>query len=89
MGGGLGALMGLNTQNNNNDLDDLTKMEMEMMNAENENGAEANMIQIRMFIDMDEDDGNALNIDTNELFKRDDMTLQYYVDVSNFSVTIF
>lgn len=56
--------------------DELTQMEMDMMNAGGQK------IQIRMFIDMDEDDGNEKNININEMFKRTDPKLQFYVDVS-------
>ena len=36
-----------------------------------------------MFIDMDEDDKNENNVNINEMFKRDDPKLQFYVDVSS------
>lgn len=40
-----------------------------------------------MFIDMDEDDGNEKNININEMFKRTDPKLQFYVDVSKTTIT--
>lgn len=61
-GGGLGELMGLEGDMENNDIE---QMEMDMMN----DGGQK--IQIKMFIDMDEDDKNEKNININELFKRD------------------
>ena len=70
----MGELMGLEGDGMQND--ELTQMEMDMMNAGGQK------IQIRMFIDMDEDDGNEKNININEMFKRTDPKLQFYVDVS-------
>ena len=42
-----------------------------------------------MFIDMDEDDGNEKNVNINEMFKRTDPKLQFYVDVSKTTTTHF
>ena len=39
-------------------------------------------MKIRVFINFDEDDDNEHDIDLNDLFKRVDNTLPYYVDVS-------
>ena len=77
-GGGLGAMMGLDEGMGGND--DLTQMEMDMMN----DGGQK--ISIRMFIDIDEDDDNSLKIQINDLFKRADPKLQFYVDVSTFLI---
>ena len=41
-----------------------------------------------MFIDMDEDDGNEKKININEMFKREDPKLQFYVDVSKIPITL-
>ncbi len=70
----MGELMGLEGDGMQND--ELTQMEMDMMNAGGQK------IQIRMFIDMDEDDGNEKNININEMFKRTDPKPQVDGDVS-------
>lgn len=55
------------------------------MGLEGDEEAKDSKIKIRVFINFDEDDDNKYDINLNELFKREDLTLPYYVDVSKFN----
>ena len=65
------------------DNDDLMALEDELINA----GAAGKpaieeKINVSVFVNFDEDDGNENNIDLNSLFKREDVEKQYYITVS-------
>ena len=67
-----------------NDNDDLMALEDELINA----GAAGKpaieeKINVSVFVNFDEDDGNDNNIDLNSLFKREDVEKQYYITVSH------
>lgn len=66
--------MGLESGNNG----DLMGLDLGLVDDEE---AKESKIKIRVFINFDEDDDNKYNIDLNDLFKREDTTLPYYVDV--------
>lgn len=62
------------------DNDDLMALEDELINA----GAAGKpaieeKINVSVFVNFDEDDGNDNNIDLNSLFKREDVEKQYYI----------
>ena len=59
---------------------DIGQMELDLLN-ENVDGEEK-QIDIRMFIDLDEDNENKYNINVNEVFERQDTSMQFYIDVS-------
>jgi hypothetical protein len=66
------------------DNDDLMALEDELINA----GAAGKpaieeKINVSVFVNFDEDDGNENNIDLNSLFKREDVEKQYYITVSH------
>ena len=66
------------------DNDDLMALEDELINA----GAAGKpaieeKINVSVFVNLDEDDGNENNIDLNSLFKREDVEKQYYITVSH------
>jgi len=66
------------------DNDDLMALEDELINA----GAAGKpaieeKINVSVFVNFDEDDGNDNNIDLNSLFKREDVEKQYYITVSH------
>jgi len=63
------------------DIDEM--MELDGLGAAEE--AKDTTIKIRVFICMDEDDDNKHGVDLNDLFKRIDTSMPYYVDVSNYS----
>ena len=54
-----------------------------------EQKAKDSKIKIKVFINMDEDDDNKHGLDLNDLFKREDTTMPFYVDVSNLFVINF
>lgn len=67
-----------------NDNDDLMALEDELINA----GAAGKpaieeKINVSVFVNFDEDDGNENNIDLNSLFKREDVEKQYNISVSD------
>lgn len=76
---GFGDAMGLESGGN---VDEMMGLDMGL---EGDEEAKDSKIKIRVFINFDEDDDNKYNIDLNDLFKRVDKTLPYYVDVSQFS----
>lgn len=80
LGGGFGDALGLAEDEPE---DELTAMEREIAqgNVEGETQQDAK-IKIRVFINMDEDDDNALNINLNDLFERTDLEKPFFVDVS-------
>ena len=66
------------------DNDDLMALEDELINA----GAAGKpaieeKINVSVFVNFDEDDGNENNIDLNSLFKREYVEKQYYITVSH------
>lgn len=66
------------------DNDDLMALEDELINA----GAAGKpaieeKINVSVFVNFDEDDGNENNVDLNSLFKREDVEKQYYITVSD------
>lgn len=71
LAGGLGDAMGLEEDNQ---MDELTAMEMEMVqgNVAGDPQQDAK-IKIRVFINMDEDDDNDKEINLNDLFERTDL----------------
>ena len=54
-----------------------------------EQKAKDSKIKIKVFINMDEDDDNKHGLDLNDLFKREDTTMPFYVDVSSLFVINF
>lgn len=46
-----------------------------------EQKAKDSKIKIKVFINMDEDDDNKHGLDLNDLFKREDTALPFYVDI--------
>jgi len=46
-----------------------------------EQKAKDSKIKIKVFINMDEDDDNKHGLDLNDLFKREDTTMPFYVDI--------
>jgi hypothetical protein len=80
LAGGLGDAMGLEEDNQ---MDELTAMEMDMLegNVAGE-AAQDTKIMIRVFINMDEDDANDQKINLNEMFSRTDLKMPFFVDVS-------
>lgn len=80
LAGGLGDAMGLDEDNQ---MDELTAMEMDMLegNVAGE-AAQDTKIKIRVFISMDEDDDNDKDINLNDLFTRTDLDKPFFVDVS-------
>jgi hypothetical protein len=80
LAGGLGDAMGLEEDNQ---MDELTAMEMDMLegNVAGE-AAQDTKIMIRVFINMDEDDKNDKQIDLHEIFSRTDLKMPFFVDVS-------
>jgi hypothetical protein len=80
LAGGMTDAMGID---DDNQVDELTAMEMEMMKGNIDSDAiQDTKIKIRVFINMDEDDDNELGIDLNNLFQRNDQDKPFYVDVS-------
>ncbi len=75
-GGGLGDAMGLEDNG-------LTELEMDMMEHE-EADQQNTATKIKVFITFDEDDDNPKNIDLNKLFKNENNTLPFHVEVSLF-----
>ena len=71
--------MGLESGNNG----DMMGLDLGLVDDEE---AKESKIKIRVFINFDEDDDNKYNIDLNDLFKREDTTLPYYVDVSKLKI---
>jgi hypothetical protein len=80
LAGGLGDAMGLEEDNQ---MDELTAMEMDMLEG-NVTGeaAQDTKIKIRVFINMDEDDKNDKEINLNDMFTRTDLKMPFFVDVS-------
>ena len=80
LAGGLGDAMGLEEDNQ---MDELTAMEMDMLegNVAGEAAQDAK-IKIRVFINLDEDDKNDKEINLNEMFNRTDLKMPFFVDVS-------
>lgn len=67
-------------------------MEMEMLNngaaatGQNTGGMgskKADQIKVRVFINMDEDDDGKKGIKPNDIFKRENLNIPFYVDVSS------
>lgn len=54
-----------------------------------EQKAKDSKIKIKVFINMDEDDDNKHGLDLNDLFKREDTTMPFYVDVSSLFIINF
>ena len=70
LAGGLGDAMGLEEDNQ---MDELTAMEMDMVQGNVAGEAQVDAkIKIRVFINMDEDDENDKEINLNDLFERTD-----------------
>ena len=67
--------MGLEGNNNG----DMMGLDLGLVDDEE---AKETKIKVRVFINFDEDDDNKYNIDLNDLFKREDASLPFYVDVS-------
>ena len=80
LAGGLGDAMGLEEDNQ---MDELTAMEMDMLegNVAGEAAQDSN-IKIRVFINLDEDDKNDKKINLNDMFSRTDLKMPFFVDVS-------
>ena len=77
-GGAFGAAMGMD-----NDNEDLMALEDELINA----GAAGKpaieeKINVSVFVNFDEDDGNEKNIDLNQLFKKEGDEKAYNITVS-------
>ena len=66
-----------------NQMDELTAMEMDMIegNVAGE-AAQDTKIMIKVFINMDEDDKNDKKINLNDMFSRTDLKMPFFVDVS-------
>ena len=54
-----------------------------------EQKAKDSKIKIKVFINMDEDDDNKHGLDLNDLFKREDTAMPFYVDVSSIFIIHF
>ena len=67
--------MGLEGNNNG----DMMGLDLGLVDDEE---AKETKIKVRVFINFDEDDDNKYKIDLNDLFKREDASLPFYVDVS-------
>jgi hypothetical protein len=81
LAGGLGDAMGLEEDNQ---MDELTAMEMEMLQGNVPGEAiQDTKIKIRVYINMDEDDDNEHKLNLNDLFKRTDLDKPFFIDVSS------
>lgn len=84
-GGGLAGALGDFEGNNNMDgllgVNEGMMEEMAMMNEEEVNGT-SNSFKVTVYVNFDEDDDNDHNIDLGDLFKREDLSKPYHVEVS-------
>jgi hypothetical protein len=86
LAGGLGDAMGLTEDE---PMDELTAMEMEIAGGNVAGEAPKDTkIKIRVFINMDPDDGNDKNINLHDIFKRTDLEKPFFVDVSHFHLIL-
>lgn len=64
--------------------DDVTAMEMDLMNNGDFGTSDSNKnkLKIRLFINMDDNDKGNQKINVDDIFKRKDKDFPFYIDVS-------